>query len=876
MDGVEISTGLPGLDRVLRRILAGDNIVWHTNSIEDYKLFVQPYADWVRDQGSEIIYFRFAQHEPLLEAGPGVEVIPLSSKEGLEHFLITMHRHIEMGGRGAYYVFDCLTDLAIDWYSDTMLGNFFQLTCPYLYDIEAVAYFCLLRNQHSFYATTPITDTAQVVIDVHNHRDKIYIHPLKVQQRHSPTMYMLHVWDGDEFAPATESVIISEIMASVGRPELASASTTRDVWQRSFTRLQQLWEDKKRGLASKDEIEQCKERVLRMAVSRDDRLLQLARKYFTVEDLLDISHRTIGTGMLGGKAVGMLLARAILKKEDPRWQDLLEVQDSFYIASDVFYTFLVRNGCWWIRQQQYDHEKYLEGAERGRHRILQGEFPDYIVQQFSDLLDYYGQSPIIVRSSSLLEDAFGNAFAGKYISVFCPNQGSRKQRLDDFIAAVRQVYASTMSERALSYRARRNVLHQDEQMSLLVMRVSGALYGNYFFPQIAGVGFSFNPYVWHEDIDPNAGMLRLVYGLGTRAVDRTDDDYTRLVALNAPMRRPESNIEEITQFAQHKVDVLDLEVNQLLSYRFENVAAKPGLKPPLSIFASRDEQLLRESRDRGGEVFSWFLTFDNLLSETEFVQDMRQMMRLLHDAYDYPVDVEFTANFLDEKSYRINLVQCRPLQVIGVGEAPETPVNLSREETILEAHGAVIGHSRQIPIHRFIYVVPSIYSRMPQTERYSVARLIGRITQAPLDDKDGKIFLIGPGRWGTTTPSLGVPVSFAEINRVAVICEIVGMDKDIVPDVSLGTHFFSELVELDILYLAYFPQKEHNFLNEQFLLETPNKLAELLPDVTIKMEDAIRVIDTEDLPGGRPIFLNAATTEQKAVCFVETQQTGSE
>ncbi len=177
--------------------------------------------------------------------------------------------------------------------------------------------------------------------------------------------------------------------------------------------------------------------------------------------------------------------------------------------------------------------------EEARRRILTGTFPQETQKEFMDMLDYFGQCPIIVRSSSLLEDNFGNAFSGKYESVFCVNQGTRGERLKAFLSAVRRVYASTMSMEALDYRAHRGLLDRDEQMAILVQRVSGVVCSNLYFPQIAGVGLSFNPYVWSERIESDAGMLRLVCGLGTRAVDRHDDDYTRLVSLNAPKLRHE-------------------------------------------------------------------------------------------------------------------------------------------------------------------------------------------------------------------------------------------------------------------------------------------------------------------------------------------------
>ena len=186
-----------------------------------------------------------------------------------------------------------------------------------------------------------------------------------------------------------------------------------------------------------------------------------------------------------------------------------------------------------------DAEAGRRDVEAGRQRILSGRFPDHINDEFfRGMLDYFGESPYIVRSSSILEDARGNAFSGKYESVFVSNRGTREDRMEALPVAVRRVYASVLDEEALQYRRRRGLMDSEGRMALLIMRVSGAPQGRYYYPQAAGVGLSYNPFVWHPDIDPTAGVLRLVFGLGTRAVDRSDDDYTRLVALNAPTRRP--------------------------------------------------------------------------------------------------------------------------------------------------------------------------------------------------------------------------------------------------------------------------------------------------------------------------------------------------
>ncbi|HOE12946.1 MAG TPA: PEP/pyruvate-binding domain-containing protein [bacterium] len=872
MMNAQLSTGLPGLDRVIRGIIPGDNVVWRVDSIDDYLAFVKPYCSSAIRLERKLVYFRFAKHDPLLTGDSGADIYTIDPQSGFESFITEIHQRIKQAGLGAFFVFDCLSDLAVDWYSDQMLGNFFMLTCPYLYDLETIAYFGLLRNYHSYHAVSAIAETAQVFLDVYRHQGNIYVRPMKVQQRNSPMMFMFHIWENSTFRPVADSSTIAEILNSSPWSGVESASPRMNIWNRIFRQAEDIRQKTAEEKEYSAETQEVFHRLLRMIVSRDERMFRLAKKYFTLKDLLDIGKRMIGTGLVGGKSVGMLLARAILRQASDRWRDLLEVHDSVFIGSDVFYTFLVQNGCWWKRPEKRDIHTMLSVAEIARQRILMGTFPDHIIKQFADMLDYFGQSPIIVRSSSLLEDNFGNSFAGKYESVFCANQGSRHKRLEDFMFAVRTIYASTMSEKAIRYRAGRGLLDSEEQMALLVQRVSGSLYGSLFYPQIAGTGFSFNPYVWSERIDPEAGVLRLVFGLGTRAVDRSDDDYTRVVALNAPERRPEGSPEAARQYAQRKVDVLDLEANQLVSRSFMQVA-EHGEGLPIDLFASdRSGPVRADNSGISRNPSDWSLTFEKLLSRSDFPKNMREMLATLREAYDYPVDIEFTANFENEHTYRINLVQCRPFQVKGTGVIVPFPENIDEKNLILETKGPVIGHSRSDTVDRLIYVTPSIYGQMPLNDRYSVARLIGRLTHIEPPNSQRNVMLLGPGRWGTTTPSLGVPVSFAEINTVSFLCEIVAMREDLVPDVSLGTHFFSELIEMNMLYLALYPDQENNYLKRSFFEESPNKLIELLPNVE-KWAEVVRVIDMTDAAPGRVLRLNANTLKQEAVCYLERAET---
>jgi hypothetical protein len=138
------------------------------------------------------------------------------------------------------------------------------------------------------------------------------------------------------------------------------------------------------------------------------------------------------------------------------------------------------------------------------------------------------------------------------------------------------------------------------------------------------------------------------------------------------------------------------------------------------------------------------------------------------------------------------------------------------------------------------------------------------------DQPAGALLLAGPGRWGTVEPSLGVPVSFAEISRVTALCEIIEMRGGLVPDVSLGTHFFNDLVEMQVLYLALIPGKEGNLVNTTLVEQAPNRLAELIPEEA-GWAEAVRVIDPASIPGRSELRLHADALRQSAVCYFEPQ-----
>ncbi len=864
---MEATTGYKQLDDIIKALAPGDNIVWRLDNIDNYIPFTEGLTDWYTEREKDVIYFRFAKHKPVVTPHTGAQIIDTHPDKSFESFITEVHSMISKFGEEKIYIFDCLSTLSEFCYSDRMIGNFFKLTCPYLREQKSIAYFALYRYMHSYHATDSIVSTTQTLIDVYRHEDSIYTKIAKLPARYNHQQYSLYRFEPPNLVPVNDSATIAEVIATTPWLGLASASYRMvGVWDQTFMNAESVLKSYQNHQSSEEKMHKVLKEVLQLIISRDERILALAERYLTLQDIINIWRRMIGTGLLGGKSVGMLIARAILEKNDRYWEDALEEHDSFFIASDVFYTFLVENGCWWDRQRQKNPATFLEGNEEVRKRILRGNFPEYIVNRFSDMLDYYGHSPIIVRSSSLLEDNFGNAFAGKYESVFCANQGSKEERLEYFLNAVRLIYASTMSKNALTYRLKRDVLDKDEQMALLVQRVSGSPYGDYYYPQLAGVGFSFNPYAWSKDIEPSAGMVRLVFGLGTRAVDRADDDYTRVIALNAPEKRPEADFNEVKQYAQRRVDVLDLVSNSFSNFHFTDLISSIGTMP-INFFAVRDRELEKMLKQKGMKNQStWVLTFDNLLKKTTFVRDLYEMLRLIREAYNSEIDIEFTANFIGENEYTINLVQCRPLQIQEASESVEELPVLDPSDIILKANGAIIGHSRKIEIKRVIYVRPEIYGKLSESERYAVANVIGGIAHEGIAG-DEKVMLIGPGRWGTSTPALGIPVSFQEIDTAGVLCEIDSMHEGLVPDLSLGTHFFNEMVEMNMLYCAYFVGKEGNILHTTHL-ETAASFLRRLPSQFSKWADTIWIRNTEDF-SPRKLILHANSLEQCAVLYIE-------
>lgn len=853
-----VSTGIKGLDRTLNYLQMGDNVVFQVENIEDYKIFIKPFVRTARNRGKRIVYMRFAQHPPLLESKEKFILYELNPNAGFESFSREVHNIIRQEGRDVFYVFDCLSDLLLAWATDLMIGNFFVITCPYLFDLNTVAYFSILRNSHSFKTVARIRETTQVLLDVYNFQGRLYVHPLKAWQRYSPTMFLPHLMENDEFVPIMNSADASNLFSYLTQTAASTAERNLDYWDRVFMQAKEVLDRKQNAV----EINKMIEQLSSILIGREKRILGLVKKYFTLEDLLEIKERLIGTGFIGGKSAGMLLARNILRKDtSTKWSLHLELHDSFYIGSDVFYSYIVQNGWWNDFMSHKTRERYFESAAELKRKMLKGKFPEEVRERFQLMLEYFGQSPIIVRSSSLLEDAFGNAFAGKYESYFCANQGTPEERYEKFEEAVRKIFASTMNIDALTYRLQRGLDQKDEQMALLVQRVSGSYRKKYYFPELAGVGLSYNTFVWQKGMDPQAGMLRLVFGLGTRAVNRVENDYPRIVALDAPLIKPYAKQEDAGRFSQHGVDVLNLEENRFQSLSMAEVL-KDDLEEHLDLIGTRDLDAMERMKATGKDIEVWILTFDELFSKTAFPDLMSKMLKQLEKIYNYPVDIEFTANFNAEGNIQINLLQCRPFQTRGHYRRIEIPDNIDERKIFLRQQGNFMGGGVYENISRIIYIDPRRYSKLTLSDKYNIARLVGKINKTINKRDEIPTILFGPGRWGTTTPAMGVPITFSEIDNIAVIAEIAYQEGSLIPELSFGTHFFQDLVEMDIFYMAIYPDNEKVIFNTKWMQEAPNLLDVLIPEDQ-KYAHVVHVYDVK----GKDLRFFSDVVAQEMICF---------
>jgi len=602
---------------------------------------------------------------------------------------------------------------------------------------------------------------------------------------------------------------------------------------------------------SREEAEGIRVALLSHYISSQLPFIGIAKNHVTIRDIDTVLEHTIGhvryPGKLGGKSAGMIVAQKILlpilSERDPDFEKYITVPDTWYLSSGVMSDFIDRNHFYGFHTHKYrDRDAIDEEYQRVGGLFEKASFPPDVLEDFRGLMRQIGEHPIIVRSSSYLEDSFGLAFSGKYQSIFLANQGDEDTRLAAFVHGVKTVLASMYGPDPIIYRRDHGLLDYNERMAMIVQKVVGRRHGDWHFPLAAGVLYSNNSWAWNPRIRKSDGLVRLVFGLGTRAVDRVGGDYPRMIPLSHPTLRPEVTPEQISKYSQKMVDAINLRTGQLETIDFRSLAGEaPHPDLYLAVSLTGDGEMKAPLfRTQELPPSSLCLTFENLLTKSAFVPLVKKVLASVQGAYGRPVDMEFAWD--DNKLY---ILQCRSLSVRREVEKVILPTGVREEDTLFVTRSG-LSNALITDIEYVVYVDPRAYDQITTAEKkLKVAWAVGQVNKRLA----GRRFaLMGPGRWGSNDMNLGVRVSYADINNTRLLVEIAFARDGYTPEVSYGTHFFQDLVEADIAIMPLYPDNKDCRLNEELLLKSRNSLL----DMGNGLADLADVIHVVEVPAVRP------------------------
>ena len=614
--------------------------------------------------------------------------------------------------------------------------------------------------------------------------------------------------------------------------------------------------------------------LIRRLLSKHESYIQSAKKHVEIKDFHRLSNRIIyqsgSHGRLGGKGAGIFLAMEVINKA-LRNQSLFKkvnTPKTWYIVSDVIFSYIEQNNL-----EEIIEHKYLNMGEiRQEYPYIISVFknaplPPDIIKGLSVALDDFGDVPLIVRSSSLLEDQVGMSFAGKYKSLFVPNQSTKEERLASLADAITEVYASLFGPDPIEYRYEHQLIDHHEEMGILIQEVVGRRVGPYFFPAYAGVAFSQNEFRWSSRINKDDGLVRLVPGLGTRAVDRLTDDYPIMVAPGQPGLRLNNTLEETLRYSPRKIDVINLEKGIFESVEIDRLLKEygqeyPSIKKLVSVI-SGDQARIPSGLGPDFENDKLVFSFDGLFSQTEFLSLLRSVLIELEEKLNHPIDIEFACDGED-----FYLLQCRS-QSYGSENIPADIPAAIPDDKIIFSGSRYITNGTISNIRHIVYVDPNAYSQIStREEMLDVGRAVGRLNQILTKRK---FILMGPGRWGSRGDiKLGVNVTYSDISNTAALIEIAQKKGDYTPDLSFGTHFFQDLVESSIRYLPIYPNHKGIHFNREFLTENKNIFKDLVPDFAY-LENVIHVVDVKNSSRGLVLHILMNADKNLAVAMLDEE-----
>ena len=523
----------------------------------------------------------------------------------------------------------------------------------------------------------------------------------------------------------------------------------------------------------------------------------------------------IGQGSLGGKGRGLAFIDSIIKK-NPICDNFngvsLQIPRTIVLCTDIFDDFMEENNLYPCALSDIPDEEIL-------HNFLEANLPRYLKEDFFALFEVVNK-PLAVRSSSLLEDSHYQPFAGIYSTYMIPHLDDKYEMLRLLENAIKGVYASVFFADSKAYMTATSNLIDQEKMAIIIQEVVGKEYDTKYYPSFSGVGRSLNYYPINDE-HPKDGVAEIAVGLGKYIVDgglslrfspKHPNKVLQTSTLDLALRDTQ------TQF--YALDMNDIDGNfsvndgdNILKLRIQDAAANGSLKYMVSTFDPAD-QIIRDSDYGFGRKV---VTFANVLQHNVFpladVVDF--MLQQGEKEMQRPVEIEFAGNIdiTEEGKGAIYWLQIRPI-VDRKEMLDEKIMETSDSELILKTHSA-LGHGTMDNVKDIVYIKPECFSMFNNP---MIAREIEKINRQFVSREEGYI-LIGPGRWGSSDPALGIPVKWPHISAARLIAEVSLPNNRIEP--SQGTHFFQNLTSFGVGYFTINNQSGENIYDVDFLESCP-------------------------------------------------------
>jgi len=514
----------------------------------------------------------------------------------------------------------------------------------------------------------------------------------------------------------------------------------------------------------------------------------------------------IGEGSIGGKARGLAFINRIIKNHKlfNRFPDvLITIPRTVVLSTDIFDEFMDHNNLYTVALSDLPDEEIL-------NRFINAELPGRVYQDFYAFLDVSRNHPIAVRSSSKLEDSHYQPFAGVYSTYMIPRLPDNKQMVKAMSDAIKEVYASVYYKASKAYMTATANVIDEEKMGIILQEICGNRHGNIFYPTISGVARSINYYpIGSEKAED--GIANVAFGLGKLIVEgglslRFCPKHPRkILQLSSPetavrnsqkeFRALDLNIESFVPSTDDGVNILHIDIND---------AGNDNAMRQLASTYDRVNNVLRDGILHSGKKV---ITFAGILQHNSFplAEILSTLLDLGQREMNNPIEIEFAVNLETPAGTPkiFNFLQIRP--IVHSDETYNINLeNIQPERTIILSMSA-LGHGLFKGIHDLVYIKPESFNASHNNDTVALIENLN----AQFVNKSAGYVLIGPGRWGSTDPWLGIPVKWSQISAARIIIES-GL-KNYHIDPSQGTHFFQNLTSFRVGYFTINP-----FINEGY------------------------------------------------------------